>query len=102
MAASSDAIRVLIVDDHEVVREGLRGMLSTQRDLEVVGVADDGDEAIRLAGELEPDVIVMDLEMPRMDGAEAIRRLRERRPETRVLVLTAYDTDERIIDAIRA
>src|SRR5207302_840488 len=96
------AIRILIADDHEIVREGLRGMLSTQPDFEVVGLAADGEEAVSLALDLRPDVIVMDLEMPRLDGVEAIRRIRERLPDSRVLVLTAYDTDERIIDAVRA
>jgi DNA-binding NarL/FixJ family response regulator len=95
-------IRVLIVDDHPVVREGLAAMLSTQRDFHVVGEAQDGAEAEKKVEELSPDVVLMDLEMPRVDGPEAIRRIRSRRADARVLVLTAYDTDERILDAVQA
>ena len=95
-------IRILIADDHEMVREGLAGMLSTQRDLEVIGTAADGLDAVRKAESLEPDVTLMDLDMPNMNGAVAIRQIRERRPEARIVVLTAYDTDERILDAIEA
>jgi DNA-binding NarL/FixJ family response regulator len=95
-------IRVLIVDDHPVVREGLAAMLSTQRDLLVVGEAADGEEAEHKVNELSPDVVLMDLEMPRVEGPEAIRRIRATHPDARVLVLTAYDTDERILDAVQA
>jgi DNA-binding NarL/FixJ family response regulator len=95
-------IRVLIVDDHPVVREGLAAMLSTQRDFLVVGEAGDGAEAEQKATELNPDVLLMDLEMPRVDGPEAIRRIRAHNPDAKVLVLTAYDTDERILDAVQA
>jgi DNA-binding NarL/FixJ family response regulator len=95
-------IRVLIVDDHPVVREGLAAMLSTQRDLVVVGEAADGEEAQHKVDELSPDVVLMDLEMPRVEGPEAIRRIRATHPDARVLVLTAYDTDERILDAVQA
>jgi DNA-binding NarL/FixJ family response regulator len=95
-------IRILIADDHEMVREGLAGMLNTQGDLEVVGTAYDGLDAVRQAEALEPDVTLMDLDMPNMNGAVAIRQIRERRPEARIVVLTAYDTDERILDAIEA
>jgi DNA-binding NarL/FixJ family response regulator len=95
-------IRILIADDHEMVREGLAGMLNTQRDLEVVGTASDGLDAVRQAETLEPDVTLMDLDMPNMNGAVAIRQIRERRPDARIVVLTAYDTDERILDAIEA
>ncbi len=95
-------IRVLIVDDHPVVREGLAAMLSTQRDFLVVGEAQDGAEAEQKVGQLEPDVILMDLEMPKVEGPEAIRRIRSRQPDARVLVLTAYDTDDRILDAVQA
>jgi DNA-binding NarL/FixJ family response regulator len=95
-------IRVLVVDDHPVVREGLSAMLSTQRDFVVVGEAGDGAEAEQKVGELNPDVVLMDLEMPRVDGPEAIRRIRAGNPDARVLVLTAYDTDERILDAVQA
>lgn len=95
-------IRVLIVDDHPVVREGLAAMLSTQRDFLVVGEAADGAEAEAKVEELSPDVVLMDLEMPKVEGPEAIRRIRARHPEARMLVLTAYDTDERILDAVQA
>jgi two-component system, NarL family, response regulator LiaR len=95
-------IRVLIVDDHPVVREGLAAMLSTQDDFQVVGEGSDGLEAIRLVHELRPDVILMDLDMPTMDGATATQQLRDIDPAVRVLVLTAFDTDERILHAVQA
>jgi DNA-binding NarL/FixJ family response regulator len=95
-------IRLLLVDDHPVVREGLAAMLATQNDFEVVGEASDGAQAVDMVERLGPDVVLMDLEMPRVDGPEAIRRIRARRPDARVLVLTAYDTDERILDAVQA
>jgi DNA-binding NarL/FixJ family response regulator len=95
-------IRVLLVDDHPVVREGLAAMLITQKDFDVVGEASDGAQAVEMVERLGPDVVLMDLEMPRVDGPEAIRRIRARNPDARVLVLTAYDTDERILDAVQA
>lgn len=95
-------IRVLIVDDHPVVREGLEAMLSTQRDFHVVGEAADGEQALKLYRELKPDVVLMDLEMPRVDGPEGTRRIRAEDSNARVLVLTAYDTDERILEAVKA
>jgi DNA-binding NarL/FixJ family response regulator len=97
-----DKIRILIADDHEIVREGLAGMLGTQKDLEVVGTAIDGIDAVRQAEALLPDVTLMDLDMPNMNGAVAIRTIRKERPDARIVVLTAYDTDERILDAIEA
>jgi DNA-binding NarL/FixJ family response regulator len=84
------------------VREGLAGMISTQPDLEVVGEAGNGVEAIRQAEALKPDLILMDLQMPTMDGAVAIRQILQDNPRARVLVLTAFDTDERILHAIEA
>jgi len=95
-------IRVLIVDDHPVVREGLAGMIGTQPDLEVVGEAGNGVEAIRQAATLQPDLILMDLQMPTMDGAVAIRQILQDNARARVLVLTAFDTDERILHAVEA
>lgn len=95
-------IRVLIADDHPVVRDGLALILGTEPDLEVVGEAGDGERALHLAETLRPDVLMLDLAMPGMDGVEVIRRLRERRIEIGILVFTAYDTDERILTALQA
>ena len=95
-------IRLLIVDDHPVVRDGLRGMLAGDPDLEVVGEASDGAEALRLVGPLRPDVILMDLRMPGMGGAAAIRALAEQGYQARVLVLTTYDTDSDVVPALEA
>jgi len=98
----SDRIRVLIADDHAVVRQGLRTFLEVQDDIDVVGEASDGEEAVRLVETLAPDVAVMDLVMPRVDGVEAIRRIRATRAETRVLVLTSYVDDEKLFAAVNA
>jgi len=98
----SAPIRVLIADDQKVVREGLAMVLGLLRDVEVVGAASDGDEAVALAGDLHPDVVLMDLRMPRCDGVEATRILRERQPETKVVVLTTYADDRSVLDALRA
>ncbi|MFI5273966.1 MAG: response regulator [Ktedonobacterales bacterium] len=95
-------IRILLADDHPVVRDGLAAMLSTQPDFEVVAQAGSGAEALRQVAETQPDVVLLDLEMPEMDGVEALRRLREQRGGPRVLVFTAYDTDDRILAAVRA
>jgi DNA-binding NarL/FixJ family response regulator len=97
------SIRLLIVDDQELVRTGFRLFLETQDDLEVVGEASDGVEAIERALELLPDVVLMDIRMPRMDGVEATARLTaEIRPPPRVLVLTTFDLDEYVFGALRA
>ena len=97
-----DTVKVLIVDDHAVVRDGLITMLGREKDFTVVGEAQNGLEAVEKAQELEPDVILMDLRMPELDGVEAMHRIRSQNPEVRFIVLTTYDTDEYIFDAIEA
>jgi DNA-binding NarL/FixJ family response regulator len=95
-------IRLVIVDDHPVVRDGLRGMFSGDRDFEVVGEAADGAEAVTVVEALRPDVVLMDLRMPRMDGVAAITLLRDKGNEARILVLTTYDTERDVLPAIKA
>ena len=95
-------VTILIVDDHEVVRQGLRAYLSAQPGLEVVAEASSGEEAVRLAAELVPDVTLMDLLMPGMDGIEATRQLKKASPRTQVVVLTSFHEDEHIFPALRA
>jgi DNA-binding NarL/FixJ family response regulator len=95
-------IRLLIADDHPVVRDGLSGMFAAEPGFEVAGQAADGAEAVRLAQALNPDVILMDLRMPGMDGATAITELSARKIPARVLVLTTYDTDSYVLPAIEA
>jgi len=95
-------IRVLIADDHAVVRQGLRTFLALQPEIEVVGEAADGEEAIAAAERLQPDVTLMDLVMPRLGGIEAIGRIRELSPSTRVIVLTSFVDEDRMIPAVRA
>ena len=95
-------IRTVIVDDHPVVRAGLHGMLAGQPDLELVGEAGSGEEAVRLAEQLRPDVVLMDLRMPGMDGVDATLEILARCPGTQVLVLTTYDTDADILRAVQA
>ena len=97
-----ESIKILIVDDHAVVRDGLSVMLARQEDFAVMGEAHDGLEAVEKARELEPDVILMDLRMPELDGVEAMRRIRDQDPDVKFIVLTTYDTDEYIFDAIEA
>lgn len=96
------AIRVLLVDDHAVVREGLRTFLELQDGIAVVGEAADGEEGVREAGRLRPDVILMDLVMPRLDGVGAMRELRARGVGARVIVLTSFHDDERLLPAVQA
>lgn len=98
----ADAIDVLIVDDHAVVREGLRTFLELQEGISVVGEAGDGEEAVRQAEALHPDVVLMDLVMPRLDGVGAMRELRRRLPATRVIVLTSFAEDDRLLPAIQS
>jgi DNA-binding NarL/FixJ family response regulator len=98
----TDRIRVLAADDQRVVREGLVMLLGLLPDVEVVGTAADGEEALAMTAKLRPDVVLMDLRMPRMDGLEATRRLRGSHPEVKVVVLTTYADDRSVIDALRA
>jgi DNA-binding NarL/FixJ family response regulator len=95
-------IRILLADDHPIVREGLRAVLETQTDFEVIAECATGDEALRLSSTLHPDMMLLDLEMPVMDGVETIRRLRQMPRAPRIIVFTAFDNDERIIHAIQA
>lgn len=95
-------IRLVIVDDHPVVRDGLRGMFAGDPDFDVVGEAGDGAEAVVVVGAVKPDVVLMDLRMPRVDGVAAITKLRENGSTARVLVLTTYDTDSDVLPAIKA
>jgi DNA-binding NarL/FixJ family response regulator len=102
MSTLDRPIRLLIVDDHPVVRDGLRGVFTGDPDFEVVGEAGDGAEAVAMVERDPTDVVLMDLRMPRMGGVEAIARLREAAPATRVLVLTTFDTDRDVLPAIEA
>jgi DNA-binding NarL/FixJ family response regulator len=95
-------VRVLTADDQRVVREGLAMLLGLLPDVEVVGTAANGEEALALAGELRPDVILMDLRMPKVDGVEATRKLRASHPEIKVVVLTTYADDRSVIEALQA
>jgi len=98
----SSMIRVLICDDQDVVREGLRSILGTASGIEVVALAENGARALELFEQHRPDVVLMDLNMPVMNGIQATRRLRERHPDARILALTTYDADEWVFDVIRA
>ena len=98
----SESIRILVVDDHPVVRDGLTAMLNTQSDFEVVGEASDGEEAVRKVADSDPDVLLLDLEMPGVDGIETLQRLRQRKVRARAIVFTVFDTDERIVSAMKA
>ena len=95
-------VRILVVDDHPIVRDGLTAVLSTQADFAVVGDADNGASALQKIDALRPDVILLDLQMPAMDGVEVLRALQGRADPPPVIVFTAFDADERIVDAIRA
>src|SRR5256886_14257091 len=97
-----DKIRILLADDHPILREGLRAVLETQPDFEVIAEAANGIEAVRQALTLQPDILLLDLEMPILDGVETIRRLRQQQPAARIIVFTAFDNDERIIHAVQA
>jgi DNA-binding NarL/FixJ family response regulator len=97
-----EAIKILIADDHQVVREGLNAMLSREADFKVVGEAKDGAEAINKVKELTPDVVLMDLRMPEMDGVEAMRQIRPTNPEVKFIILTTYSDDDYIFSGIEA
>lgn len=98
----TEMIRILLADDHAVVRRGLEALIETEVDMEVVGMAADGAEAVAQAMALRPDVILLDMKMPRVDGVEAIRQIKEGMPDARVLVLTSFSDDETVFGAIRA
>ena len=100
--AQQAVIRILITDDHAVVREGLRTLISTEPGMKVVGEAANGLEAVQMACELNPDVILMDMAMPRMGGLEAIPKIKEQCPEAKLLVLTSFSDDETVFPAIKA
>jgi len=97
-----ELIQLLIVDDHPVVREGLRAMLATDQTIKIVGEASDGAEAVVMVAQKKPNVVLMDIRMPNIDGIEATRRIKDEYPSTAVIVLTMYDNDAYIIDAVRA
>jgi two-component system, NarL family, response regulator LiaR len=100
--AEREPIRVLVVDDHEVVRGGLRAFLELQDGIEVAGEAADGEQAIEAVARVRPDVVLMDLVMPRTDGIEALRVVRERSPDTRVIVLTSFLDEDKLLPALRS
>lgn len=95
-------IRIIICDDQEIVCDGLEAILSKQPDITVVGIAHDGGQAVELALQLQPDLILMDLKMPILDGVKATRQLQEQLPACKILILTTYDADEWVFDAIRS
>ena len=97
-----EKIKVILADDHIIVREGTRGMLQQQLDMEVVGEANDGYEAVELTRKLGPDVVVMDISMPNLNGIEATAQIKKFHPSTAVLILTAYDTDQYVIALLEA
>ena len=100
--SANERIRVMIVDDHSIVRVGLKQVLEQSGECEVVGEAADGEEAVRVAADVSPDVVVMDVIMPKKDGVEACREIMESAPETRVLMLTASTEEDAVVEAVAA
>jgi DNA-binding NarL/FixJ family response regulator len=98
----TETIKILIVDDHPVVRDGLNAILETQPDFEVIGEAGDGQEAVAQVERLRPDVVLLDLDMPGLDGLGALQQIMKQRPDTKVIIFTVFDTDERILTAVQA
>ena len=98
----SEKHRIIIAEDHTILREGLRALLSSDPELEVVGEAEDGQEAIRVVEKSKPGLVLMDLSMPRMNGMDAIKEIKKRSPDTKVLVLTVHNTDEYILASLQA
>ena len=97
-----NSILILIADDHPVVQDGLQAVLSTQADFEITGVAETGIEVMRMVAAQEPDIVLLDLEMPEMDGLEVLEQLKRDYPIVKVIIFTAFDTDERIVGAVKA
>ena len=102
MSAVATTVRIVVADDHDVVRSGFASLLDTQPEFTVVGTARDGAEAVRIGRELEPDVVLMDVRMPGMDGIEATRRLTGAGTDVRILILTTFDLDDYVYEALRA
>ena len=96
------SIRILVADDHNIVRKGIKVLLATEKDMQVVGEAENGLEAVEKAVSLEPDVVLMDIVMPGMDGIEATRKITAERPSTRILVLTSFAADDKVFPAVKA
>jgi DNA-binding NarL/FixJ family response regulator len=97
-----NSIRILIADDHPVVQDGLMAVLNTQPDFEIVGLAATGVEVLEKIEDHKPDIVLLDLEMPEMDGLEVLEHLRSEHPHVKAIVFTAFDTDERIVEAVKA